>query len=95
MFAHLKAFFASVCNTKKGILVPEELLRSILTSLGSGSLMSLVLTVLQSLLASAAVIFPNPIVGGLVTVVLTLVIDLIRRLNHAPAPTPEPVKPTA
>ena len=94
MFNLLKKFFAAVADTKKGILIPEELLRSILTSLGSGSMIGLALTVFQSLLTNAGVIFPNPLVGGVVTVVLTLVIDLIRRLNQGPTP-PTPGKPAA
>jgi len=94
MLKLLKDFFAAVINTRKGILVPEELLRSILASLGTGSVMSLVLTVVQSLLAHVSLIFPNPLIGGLVTLVLTLLLDLTRRLNQGPAipvPVPGPV----
>jgi hypothetical protein len=89
MLKFLKNFLAAVDGTKKGILVPEELIRSIITSLGSGSLIGLVLTVLTTIQANTALIFPNPAVGSVATVVITLVIDLLRRLNHGP----DPVKP--
>lgn len=78
----IKAFFARVAGSGKGILVAEELYRSILTSVGSGGMVGLVLTVLQAVLAHSATIFPNPLVGWLASMLLTLVIDLLRRLNH-------------
>ena len=88
-------FFASVTDGVKGFLNPEELYRSIITALGSGSALGLVLTVLQALLSNVAVIFPNPIVGALATMLLTLVVDLLRRLNQGgkPTPTPSAAKP--
>jgi hypothetical protein len=90
-------FFASVTDSVKGFLNPEELYRSIITALGSGSALGLVLTILQALLSNVAVIFPNPIVGGLATMLLTLVVDLLRRLNQGgkPAATPTPAAPRA
>jgi hypothetical protein len=90
MLQLIKDFLARVAGSSKGILVAEELYRSILTSLGSGSMIGLALTVLQTVLANAAIIFPNPLVGSLATMLLTLVIDLVRRLNHGPNPTPAP-----
>ncbi len=88
-------FFASVTDSVKGFLNPEELYRSILTALGSGSALGLVLVVVQALLSNVATIFPNPIVGALATMLLTLVVDLLRRLNQGgkPAPTPTPAAP--
>ncbi|HEY2157681.1 MAG TPA: hypothetical protein VGH33_18775 [Isosphaeraceae bacterium] len=90
-------FFASVAGSAKGVLNPEELYRSIITALGSGSALGVALTILQALLSNVAVIFPNPIVGALATMLLTLVVDLLRRLNQGgkPAPTPTPATPQA
>jgi hypothetical protein len=90
MLQLIKDFLAKVSNSSKGILVTEELFRSILTSLGSGSIIGLVLTVLQTVLANTATIFPNPLVGSLATMLLTLVVDLVRRMNHGTIPTPAP-----
>ncbi len=82
-------------DSAKGFLNPEELYRSILTALGSGSALGLVLAVVQALLSNVAVIFPNPIVGALATMLLTLVVDLLRRLNQGGKPTPTPAPPQA
>lgn len=90
---HLAAFLSAVLGTTKGILVPEELLRSVLAAFGTGSFVSLALSVIATISTSVNVIFPNPIVGGAVTLVLTLLADLLRRLQHDnPAPN-TPVKP--
>jgi len=78
----LKAFFSHVIGTKKGILVPEELYRSIMTSLGSGGLVGLALMILQSVLSHVAGIFPNAGVAGFATLSITLIMDLLRRLNQ-------------
>ena len=93
----IKEFFASVANSTKGFLNSEELYRSILTALGSGSFLGIALTVFQALLANVGTIFPIPVVGALATMLLTLVVDLLRRLNQGgkPAPTPAPVAPKA
>ena len=88
----IKEFFAAVACSVKGFLNAEELFRSIVTALGSGSFLGIALTVAQALLAHVATIFPNPVVSALATMLLTLVVDLLRRLNQgdkaAPAPAP-------
>ena len=89
----IKEFFASVANSTKGFLNAEELYRSILTALGSGSFLGLVLTVFQAVLANVGMIFPNPAIGALATMLLTLVVDLLRRLNQGGKPAPTPVLP--
>jgi hypothetical protein len=86
----IKEFLSSVANSSKGFLNAEELYRSIVTALGSGSFLGLVLTIFQSLLANAATIFPNPIVSALATMLLTLIVDLLRRLNQGGKPNPTP-----
>ncbi len=94
MLKLIKRFFAAVADGTKGFLNVEELTRSIVTALGSGSVLALALTVVQAMLAHVALIFPDPTVGALATTVLTLVVDLLRRLNHGePAPTPGPAAP--
>jgi hypothetical protein len=92
MIKLFQAFFASVASSTKGFLNGEELYRSILTALGSGSALGVFLTVLQALLANVATIFPNPVVGALATMLLTLVVDLLRRLNQGTKPA-APVTP--
>jgi hypothetical protein len=94
MLSALKNFFAQPAGTIKGVLSPEELYRSILTSLGSGTSIGIVMLLLQSVLSNASTIFPNPTVASLATAFLTLVLDLLRRQtqgnNPAPAPSPAP-----
>ena len=90
----IKEFFSAVAGTRKGILVAEELFRSILTALGAASFSGLLLTLLEGVLAHASLIFPNPITASLATMILTLIIDLVRRLNQNGAPPRVPV-PTA
>jgi hypothetical protein len=94
MLKLFKEFFAGVANGTKGFLNAEELSRSIVTALGSGSFLGVALTVAQALLAHVAAIFPNPVASALATMLLTLVVDLLRRINQGgrtvPAPTPEP-----
>ena len=95
MLKLIRDYLDRVAGSYKGILIPEELARSILTSLGSGSFIGLLLSLCQAILIHAAIIFPNPIVASLATMLLTLIIDLIRRLNQgdkppSPIPTPPP-----
>jgi len=90
MFAALKHFFADVKGSKQGILVPEELFRSILTSLGSGTIIGLVVVVLQALLDHVVSIFPDPAIASLASITLTLILDLLRRQTHGDKPAPAP-----
>ena len=90
MFSSLKKFFSNVQGSTKGFLVPEELYRSILTSLGSGTTVGVVILLLQAMLDHAATIFPNPTVATLVSMLLTLVLDLLRRQSQGSSPTPAP-----
>jgi hypothetical protein len=91
MLQVIKDFLAKVAGAGKGFLLPEELYRSIITSLGSGGMIGLIMTMLQAVLTNTATIFPNPLVGSLATMVLTLVIDLFRRMNQGSTPAPAPV----
>ena len=91
MFTVLKKFFAAVPNATKGILLPEELFRTILTALGSSSVMGLLLTALHAVLINVAVIFPSPIVASLATAILTIVVDQVRRLDQGATPAPIPI----
>jgi hypothetical protein len=91
----LRKFFSTVEGSVKGVIDPEELYRSILTSLGSGSIVGLMILMLQSVLAHVATIFPNPNTSTLATMFLTLLLDLLRRQSHgdAPAKTPDATTP--
>lgn len=98
MLSTLKKFFAAAEGSIKGVLIPEELARAILTSLGSGTIVGLAIIMLQAILSHVASIFPNPAVASLASMILILVLDLLRRQNqgsdHAltvtPAPNPAP-----
>ena len=95
MFAALKQFFADVRGSKPGILVPEELFRSIVTSLGSGTIIGIVVLVLQAVLDHVVSIFPDPAIASLASITLTLILDLLRRQNHGDkSPLPPTTQPT-
>lgn len=81
-------FFGAVAGSVKGILIPEELYRSIVTALGSGGFVGIGLAIVQAILDHVGFIFPNPAVGGLMTLALTLVLDLLRRQNQGAPPAP-------
>jgi hypothetical protein len=85
-----RKFFSTVKGSVKGMIDPEELFRSILTSLGSGSIVGLLILVLQSVIAHVATIFPHPSTSTLATMFLTLFLDLLRRQNHGDTPTKAP-----
>ena len=100
MLAVLKAFFADVKGSKQGILIPEELFRSILTSLGSGTIIGAVVLILQAVLDHVVSIFPDPAIASLASIVLTLILDLLRRQTHGDKPvdptlTPAVVTPSS
>ena len=95
MFAALKRFFADVKGSRQGILVPEELFRSILTSVGSGTVIGIMVLVLQAVLDHVVSIFPDPAIASLASISLTLILDLLRRQTHGdksvtPANPPAP-----
>ncbi len=98
MLASLKRFFSASGTSIQGYLSIEELYRSILTALGSGTTVGIVILVLQNLLSDVAAVFPNPTVASLATVILTMILDLLRRQSQgnipnppvSPAPTPGP-----
>ena len=94
MFAALKRFFADVKGSKQGILVPEELFRSILTSVGSGTVIGVVVLILQAVLDHVVSIFPDPALAGLASISLTLILDLLRRQTHGEKPA-TPANPSA
>ena len=87
MLTALKHFFADVKGSRPGILVPEELFRSILTSLGSGTIIGIVVVILQTVLDHVVSIFPDPAIASLASITLTLILDLLRRQNHGEKPT--------
>ena len=90
MLAALKRFFAKTDGAFKGVLNPEELYRSILTSLGSGTTVGIAMVFLQAILSHVGSIFPNPTVASLASALLTLVLDLLRRQNQGTTPSPAP-----
>ena len=95
MLNFLKNFFANVKDSKPGILVPEELFRSIVTSIGSGTIIGLVVLMLQAMLDHVVSIFPDPAIASLASIVLTLILDLLRRQTQGDKPTdPAVVTPT-
>ncbi len=95
MLSAIKNFFSTVQGSIQGILVPEEVYRSILTALGSGSTVGVLILLLQSVLSDASTIFPNPTVATLASMLITLILDLLRRQSQGgtptPAPTPAPI----
>lgn len=92
----LISFFAKVEGSFKGFVNPEELFRSIITALGSGTVIGLLILVLQALLTNVSAILPDPAIASLVSMVLTLVLDLLRRQAQGTTPTPvTPVAPVA
>ena len=96
MFAAIKHFFSDVKGSAPGVLVPEELFRAIVTSLGSGTIIGLVVMILQALLDHVVSIFPDPAIASLASITLTLVLDLLRRQTHGDKPvvtTNSPVTP--
>jgi hypothetical protein len=90
LLALLQSFFSAAEGSIKGFLNPEEFFRSILTALGSGTSIGLVMAALHSILTNAVTIFPNPSVAALATGLLTLVIDILRRQSQGSPPSPTP-----
>jgi len=103
MLSSLKKFLSAVEGSIQGVIVPEELYRSILTSLGSGTSVGVLILLFQAILTHAASIFPNPTVASLATVLLTMILDLLRRQGQGGVPTgsvppshsPVPAPPSA
>ena len=100
MLATLKRFFAVSESSIKGFLSLEDLYRSILTALGSGTTIGVVILVLQAVLSNVALVFPNPAIASMATVILTMILDLLRRQSQGnvptpPAPSPAPAPPSA
>ena len=78
----LGSFFGKVDGSRKGLIVPEELFRAMVSAVGSGTLISLMIALLEMVLSHASLIFPNPAVAGLASALLTLILDLLRRQNQ-------------
>ena len=77
----IKNFFSHPPDSIKGFVNGMELFRAIASAIAAGLGSNAALTILGAVLAHASIIFPNPVVGGLVASILTLVVDLIRRQN--------------
>ncbi len=92
----LPNFFKAVDGSVKGSLNTEELYRSVLTALGSGTTVGLLILVLQAVLDHVGAIATTPAAASSLAMFLTLVLDLLRRLNHGahPTSTPREVRPT-
>lgn len=90
MLSVILKFLAATEDSVKGFLNPEQLYRSILLAMGSASTVGAVLSVLQAVLSNVATIFPNPSTAALATGLITVVMDLLRRLNQGTTPTPSP-----
>jgi hypothetical protein len=100
MLASLKSFFKVSERSFQGYLSLEDLYRSILTALGSGTTIGVVILVLQEVLTNTSTVFPNPTVASMATVILTMILELLRRqsqgnlpapvVNPTPAPAPSP-----
>ena len=97
----LARFFGPVDGSIKGLLNFEELYRSFLASLGSGSAVASLLFLSRTILGRLAEILPETTTASLVTVILSLVFDLLRRLTQGvdltptlmPTPAPVPAPP--
>jgi hypothetical protein len=93
MLTSLKSFFKVSESSIQGYLSLEELYRSILTALGSGTTIGVVILVLQGVLTNASTVFPNPAVASMATVILTMILEILRRQSQGNLPIP-PVNPT-
>ena len=93
----IKNFFGKVKGSTEGVIVGTELKRSVLTSLGFGSVAALVVAVLQQIIIDLPALLPASPIVGLATTVLTLILDLYRRKAQSdPAVATSPVAaPTA
>jgi hypothetical protein len=80
-----RAFWGEVPGALKNHLNTVELTRITITSLAAGGG---VLGLLQALLASVGTIFPAPSDAALAAVILTLILDSLRRLDHGQEPAP-------
>lgn len=88
MLAKLKRFFAEAPGALAGFVNLDELARSIVTAIGSGGAVGIGLAVVGSLAQNVAAIFPNPLLAAVASIVLALVADLLRRMQHgAPSPS--------
>lgn len=68
--------------TLSGVVNVQELYRTVLASLGSGSLIGVAVEVVSAVLAHVTTIF-GPSVLSIATLILTLLLDLLR--SHVPA----------
>jgi hypothetical protein len=82
MFDRLCRFFAAVPGSIKGHLNTEELVRVLMTGLSAGGG---VLGLLELLRADVGVLFPAPNDAALAATVLTLLLEIRRRLTHGVA----------
>ncbi len=85
-----RSFFSKVEGSAKGLINAEELFRSIVTALGSGSLVGLLILLLQAILSNISTILPDPTVASLASMVLALILDLLRRQNQGTTPVVVP-----
>jgi hypothetical protein len=88
ILAALITFFGPVAHSIQGQVSISELYRSILTSLGSATAMGVVILILQGVLSHAPAIFTNPGTCSLATLILTLLVDELRRSTHGSAVVP-------
>lgn len=81
-------FLGPAVGSIKGHLNIEELLKTLVTAVLAGGG---ILGVLTALIPVIGVIVPNAADAALATGVLTVIVDVVRRLQHGTAPpTPSP-----
>jgi hypothetical protein len=87
MFKRFAAWLGPMENSIQGHINSGELARSILSGMGFGSVVALVIAILGAVSAHASQIFPDAKDAGQVVFVLGAAIEILRRLNHdGPAP---------
>jgi hypothetical protein len=82
----LRSFLGAAPGALKDHLNTEELTRITLTALTAGGG---TLGLLQLLLASVGTIFPAPTDAALAALILTVILESLRRLGHGQEPVPD------
>src|SRR4051794_28890756 len=88
MACAVRDFAGTAPNSLKNHLNREELARVTITSLGAGGGL---FGLLQAIVLGAGVIFPAPTDAALAAAVLTVILEVIRRLRHGAHQEPFPV----
>ncbi len=78
----LERFFGPVKGSMKGIIIQEELYRTFILSTTAGSFGGLLCLLILLMIMKSSDIFHYAIIDGLITTILTMILDLLRRQNQ-------------